>query len=278
MKIFISNDMEGLAGITSSHQEKEEISRFRKSLHEQLRWVLEGIQMSEANKEIEEITICDSHGKGTNLSFFELSQMDPRVSLVSGSPRDSYMMSTLDSSYDFVFFVGYHAGHGELSADLDHTFSGRTVQNITINGIVMNESTVNAAYAGELGVPVALIIGDSGLKKQLKRRNQLPWCEFVTTKISLTRNSAKFLPLRAIQEATHTSVQKILSLSTRYPLYQLEAPYRLKIEFKSSDMADQVSRAPYVTRPDGCTIELVLSSMREVENTISAYTGLAAMN
>ncbi len=31
----------------------------------------------------------------------------------------------------------------------------------------MNETTINAAYASELGVPVGLIIGESGLEEQL---------------------------------------------------------------------------------------------------------------
>jgi|GEM_PF-113332 len=277
MKIFISNDMEGLAGITSAKQQFEEIALFRQALHTQLSWVIEGVQQSEQNPKIEEITICDAHGEGTNLSFFELSQMDPRISLVSGSPRDSFMMSTLDSSYQLAIFVGYHAGHGEIAANLDHSFSGRTIENIYINNILMNEATVNAAYAGEWGVPVGLIIGDSGLQKQLAQREQLMWCEFVTTKISLSRTAAKFIPQKQVREETHTAVKKVLDSNKKPPLYQLEAPFRLRLEFKSTDMADQVSRAPHVIRQDGRNIELVLSSMREVENAISAFTVLAAL-
>ena len=35
----------------------------------------------------------------------------------------------------------------------------------------MNETTINAAYASELGVPVGLIIGESGLEEQLFKKN-----------------------------------------------------------------------------------------------------------
>lgn len=47
MKIFISVDMEGMAGITSPSQEREETVSFRRALHNQVRWIIEGIQASE---------------------------------------------------------------------------------------------------------------------------------------------------------------------------------------------------------------------------------------
>ena len=96
LKIYISVDMEGMAGITSPSQERDEVPSFRRALHNQVRWIIEGIHASSRNDEIGEITISDSHGSGTNLSYDELCQMDERISLVSGSPRRQYMMSCLD--------------------------------------------------------------------------------------------------------------------------------------------------------------------------------------
>ena len=87
LKIYISVDMEGMAGITSPSQERDEVPSFRRALHNQVRWIIEGIHASSRNDEIGEITISDSHGSGTNLSYDELCQMDERISLVSGSPR-----------------------------------------------------------------------------------------------------------------------------------------------------------------------------------------------
>ena len=92
LKIYISVDMEGMAGITSPSQERDEVPSFRRALHNQVRWIIEGIHASSRNEEIGEITISDSHGSGTNLSYDELCQMDERISLVSGSPRRQYMM------------------------------------------------------------------------------------------------------------------------------------------------------------------------------------------
>ena len=147
LKIYISVDMEGMAGITSPSQERDEVPSFRRALHNQVRWIIEGIHASSRNEEIGEITISDSHGSGTNLSYDELCQMDERISLVSGSPRRQYMMSCLDETYDVVFLAGYHAGPGEDFANMDHSFYGRVVSSLKINGAYMNESTTNAALA-----------------------------------------------------------------------------------------------------------------------------------
>ena len=59
---------------------------------------------------------------------------------------------------------------GRKNARLDGPhLLGASVQNVYINGKLMNEATINAAYAGIVNhVPVGLVIGDSGLEKQLK--------------------------------------------------------------------------------------------------------------
>ena len=43
LKIYISVDMEGMAGITSPSQERDEVPSFRRALHNQVRWIIEGI-------------------------------------------------------------------------------------------------------------------------------------------------------------------------------------------------------------------------------------------
>lgn len=52
LKIYISVDMEGMAGITSPSQERDEVPSFRRALHNQVRWIIEGIHASSRNEEI----------------------------------------------------------------------------------------------------------------------------------------------------------------------------------------------------------------------------------
>ncbi len=276
MKLFISVDMEGMAGITAPFQEKEEVPRFRQSLHNQIRWIIDGIHASSCNSQIEEITIADSHGSGTNLSYDELSAMDERISLVSGSPRKHFMMSCLDASYDVVFLAGYHAGPGEPSACMDHSFYGKVVSRMTINGSYMNETTANAALAGDYGVPVGLVIGDSGLRRQLIDQNMMPWVAYVTTKESLSRYAAKFVPQKQLRQNTMDAVKQVLESDlTAIPLYRIEHPVRLAFDFKSTAMADVTAQLPGVTRVTGTGIQVTCRDMTEAECAVSAITALA---
>ena len=80
MKLYISVDMEGLAGITHWKDETEERERFRKAMNQQVEWVLDGIAQSKRNAEITHIMIADSHGGGENLSYDLLSLADQRKS------------------------------------------------------------------------------------------------------------------------------------------------------------------------------------------------------
>lgn len=278
MKIYISNDMEGMAGITAPYQEKEEVVSFRRALHNQIRWIIDGIHASSKNDEVEEITISDSHGNGTHLSYDELSGMDQRISLVSGSPRKHFMMSCLDESYDVVFLSGYHAGPGEPFANMDHSYSGKTVAGLFINGRYMNESTTNAALAGDYGVPVGLVIGDSGLRHQLIDQEMMPWVEYVTTKESLSRYAAKFPPQKKLREDTITAVKRVLESDLKaIPLYKVNAPITLGFQFKSTAMAEMAAQLPFVQRVNGAEISLTCQNMTEVECSVSAITALAGL-
>ena len=276
MKLYISVDMEGLAGITNWKDETEDRERFRNAMNEQVEWVLEGISKSKHNKEITHIYIADSHGGGQNLSYDRLNDKDERVWLVSGSPRPQYMMPAMDDSFDMVFLVGYHAGAGEAASSMDHTYSGASVQNIYINGQLMNEGTINSAYAGIVHkVPVGLIIGDSGLERQMKGGGMMPWPEFVCTKQSLSRFSAVYKPKKLLKEETIAAVKKALDENERPQLYTLQAPYHCRMDLTNAAKCDQVQQMPGIHRTAGRTVEFESTSFTEIYDAIH---GIATMS
>ena len=271
MKLYISVDMEGLAGITNWKDETEDQVRFRKAMNEQVEWVLEGIAKSKRNKEITHIYIADSHGGGQNLSYDGLN--------VSGSPRPQYMMPAMDDSFDLAFFVGYHGGAGERASSMDHTYSGASVQNVYINGKLMNEATINAAYAGIVNhVPVGLVIGDSGLEKQLKGDGMMPWVEFVCTKQSLARFAAVYKPKQIIHDETIEAVKKVLDGDCKStPLYLFGAPYHCRMDLTNTAKCDYVQQMPGIHRTGGRTVEFESSSFTEIFNAIHGVANMARL-
>ncbi|GKS81385.1 peptidase [Ligilactobacillus pabuli] len=275
MKIYISTDIEGIAGIINFDMENQDSVIFRELYNQQIEWVLEGIQQSDKNDEIEEIVIADSHSKGTNLSYNRLTDFDDRVSLISGFPRPEYMMSTLDESFDQVFFVGYHAGIGKQAGNMDHGYSARAAYKIWINGQYQNETTINAAYAAEMGVPVTLVVGDSGLKEQLHDEKMFPQVKFVETKKSLSRYAAWSYPKKKVRADTIAAVKEVLSKSAQETeLLKYETPAELKMQLYTTAQADTIAQLPAVERLDGRTIQTHADSMHDTLNTILALVAL----
>ena len=277
MKIFMSVDMEGIAGIAHNSQELEEKDTFRKALHNQIKWIVEGIKKSKTNDIITEIVIADSHGKGLNLSYDLLSQFDDRISLISGSPRKQYMMSQLDNSFDIVFLVGYHAGPGEAMANMEHCFYGKVVHRLWVNNKYMNEATVNSIFSKDMNVPVGLVIGDSGLYRQLISNKMMPWVKYIVTKESLSRYAVKYKSQSNLKKETiETTINVLESNIKDIPLYEMNPPYNLKIEFHRTCMADVVDEIPNTIRENGDTVSILCNDSKTLLSAISALTRLAA--
>lgn len=255
MKLFISLDMEGLAGTYNWHQEEIERSTVRKLFYNEMECFLTTLLQHQDQAQIQEICIVDSHSGGDSLSY-QITELDERVNLISGSPRPHYMMSSIDESYDYAFLIGYHAGTGAHLACMDHTYSNRRIHKIWVNKIPMNESLLNAAYASYYRVPVAIISGDVSCRNELLQPNALPWVEFVTTKEALGKFAAKNYSWLLIKNRYKEAIDSFFTNAKKgqYKLYQFTTPITITIEFQSTSMADVVSMMPYSQRIDGRTV------------------------
>lgn len=274
-KVYISCDIEGLAGIADFEMETNDSADFRELYHKHLKWVIDGIQQSEVNDEIEEITISDSHSKGTNLSYLELSSYDNRISLISGFPRYNYMMSGLESNHDIVILLGYHGGIGEIRSSMDHGYSARVAYNLKINGEYTNETTINSAYATEVGVPVGLIIGDLALKKQLHDKLMFPNVPFVVTKEALGRYGIKNKTMCSLESEIIDSVKEAMNNSSEMVnQISFSMPATVELQCATTAQADRIEMLSHVKRIDGRTITFNGKTMESVINDIVAIVGL----
>lgn len=275
MKVYVSCDIEGLAGIANFDMEKEDSVRFLDVYHKHVEWLLKGIQQSDKNDEITEITISDSHSRGVNLSYRELSKMDSRVSLVSGFPRMDYMMSGLDSSYDVVIFLGYHAGIGKKYGSMDHGYSASVAYYLEINNEYMNETTINSAFASELGVPVGLIIGESGLQEQLSYDPILSKVLYVSTKESLGRYAIKNRPAEIVEKEIIDKTCQLFSKDVKQlPLYQIKLPANIMLQCATTAQADRIEMLSMIERVDGRRVKFECKTMKDAINDIVAIVGL----
>ena len=145
----------------------------------------------------------------------------------------------------------FRSRHGVLS----HTVSGFAFQALRINGIDTAEATLYGAYAGSLGVPVALLTGDDQLEAQCL--GLFPGAVMVQVKTALGQRSARALSpelARArIRDGAKTAVRGLGGCTP----YVIPRPCRLEADLASVAMADLCGSIPGAERigPRGVAFE-----------------------
>src|SRR5215831_16507820 len=155
MKVFVSSDMEGTAGVVDWDQcvgEGPEAAAGRKLLLDEVNAAI-GCSLAGGATEI---VVNDSHANMRNLPP---GQLLGGASYISGSHKPLYMMQGLDGSFDAILFISYHGSVG-APAGLSHTYNPRAVMEARIDGTVTGEAGINALVAAHYRVPVVMISGD----------------------------------------------------------------------------------------------------------------------
>lgn len=242
MKVFISADMEGTAGVTDWDQvlpQHPDYSRFRRLMTEEVNASVLGALEAGAK----EIVVNDSHNTMRNLLIEELH---PQVQLISGSPKPHGMMQGIDNSFDAVFFTGYHAAAGTQNGVLDHTYRGTTVRQIKLGNLVVGEAGFNAALAGHFKVPVALVTGDATAVAQAKKL--LTQVEAVAVKEPIGRMAARsYQPVEARRRIKDGATRALKRARDLKPLI-LPRPVMVELDWVTSAMADQCMLIPGMSR------------------------------
>lgn len=164
LNVFISVDMEGLAGVVSASDVQrtgQDYAHFRSIMAAEANAAVDGAFRAGATH----VLVRDSHGSKQNLLPAELDQRARLLRGASSGPKN--MMEGIDSTFDAVVFIGYHAKAGTPNAILEHTSSGNVVD-FSINGVSLPEGGYNALVAGLYGVPVVFVSGDRAVVEQLR--------------------------------------------------------------------------------------------------------------
>ena len=156
-RYMIRCDIEGVTGVTSYDEAepgKPDYAYGRTMFLADLRACLRGLRAGGA----EELVIYDEHYYGRNIRMDEVGG-DTRV--IRGKPpyRPEWP-GGLDASFAGVVLLGFHAKAGTPGALLPHSYE-LDIRDLRLNGISVGEIGMEAAVAGDCGVPVLLVVGDS---------------------------------------------------------------------------------------------------------------------
>ncbi len=272
MKIFISADMEGVAGVVhGEHTSRngKEHERARKLMTYEVNAAIEGV--FEANKAT--VVVNDSHGTMRNIIPEELNE---EAELITGTPKPLSMMQGIDSSFDAALFVGYHAKRGSFSGVLEHTYSGRVINDVLINGKSLGETGINAALAGYFKVPVILVTGDSVVAEEA--RSLLGTVETVAVKEGVGRFAARCLsPTKARLLIKESATRAVKGINVFKP-FRIEAPIRLEVAFVHTGMIEMAELLPGAKRINGRKVSFVSDDYGEVFKALRVMITLAGTN
>lgn len=155
-KYMIRCDIEGVSGVVSYEQadpSRPEFGFGKRMFMADLLALIEGLNAGGAD----EIVVYDEHFHGRNI---DIDLLPENASAICGKPpyRPDWA-GGLDESFAGLILLGFHSmrGTGEL---LHHSYEP-DIKAIYINGTTVGEIGVEAAIAGDWGVPLLLVTADS---------------------------------------------------------------------------------------------------------------------
>ena len=214
MKIYIFADLEGISGISGdAYVNGEFAAAGRRQLVEEINICAAACFDAGASG----VIVRDGHGCGVN---FAASQLDDRVDLVQGVTPGVRFAGISGSSG--LILLGYHAMAGTPGAVLEHTYSSKTIMNLYLNGRVTGEIGMDAAIAGEYGVPVILVSGDD--KACREAAEWIPGVKTCCVKEGFGCNSGLLYSRRRSAELLRAGVLDAVRRVTEFKPVRVEYP------------------------------------------------------
>lgn len=238
LKVLLLYDMEGISEATNvkhTSYDSPEYRAARASLTADVNAAIAGLNAAG----VAEVLVVDGHGSGNALEpdVLEDTLLAPAKVIARDAPFDIYMDS-YDHSIDAIVAVAMHAGAGNRTGFLSHTYSGVAAE-YRVNGVPFNETMILAMGAARLKIPVVAVSGDDQLEKELARN--LPWVQYAAVKHAVDRSKAEPLTRAEIDRRITAAVKVGIEQLASARLPEFAGPYRFAVTFR--DEAEATSAA-----------------------------------
>ena len=244
MKVYISVDMEGIAGVSHPDPTDRKDSGYRAAVD---------LMVGEANAAIEgalaggatEILVNDSHGGMFNLRPIDLN---PAARVLQGQKAWSMVAGAgPNAGFGVALFVGYHARAGHPRGTIAHTYSGRPTAS-RLNGRLVGETGLNASVLGQWGIPVGMVAGDDALAEEVAE--WLPHAERVVVKEAAGGNAAASLHPSVARDLIRAGAERAVQRAIKGELEPLTMtpPIVVEVEYRNAIAADYAAIVPGAER------------------------------
>lgn len=270
MRVLISVDMEGVAGVVapddirSGHAEYE---RSRGYMTDEASAAVRGVL---AVDEKASIIVCDAHAQFRNILP---ERLDRRCTLLRGLPRRHSMMTGIDEEVDAACLIGYHGQAGTSDSVLAHTISGATVAAVRINGLELGELGLNAALAAHYGAATVLATGDDTLIREAEL--VVPGITTVEVKRAFGSQAAQSLhPAEACARIEASAQRALRNPPALWPVF--EGTVDLEVDMHKPGMTEPARLIPGVQSRGPRTLGITADNIATAYDLIEVFTILAA--
>jgi D-amino peptidase len=256
VRVYISVDMEGIAGVNHPHPTDPADRRYPVSVD---------LMVGETNAAIEgalaagatDILVNDSHWNMYNLLPADL---DPAARVLQGQKAWSMVAGARpgddgEASFDVALFVGYHTRAGHPTGTIAHTYSGAPVET-RLDGRPTGEYGMNALVLGAWGIPVGMVAGDGALAEEVEE--WLPWTERVVVKTIDGGRSAISAHPSVARERVRDGAERAVRRAAAGELRRLEVdpPIVMEVDFAKGVIADYAALMPGAERVGDRTVRI----------------------
>ncbi|MGY6160352.1 M55 family metallopeptidase [Paraburkholderia strydomiana] len=275
MKVLISADIEGIAGVFHPEQTRAGNGEYEAAR----RWMT-----LEANAAIEgafaggatQVWINDSHGGFRNLLP---DLLDPRAQVVLGKPRTLGMMAGLEYGAALVFMIGYHA-MSQTRGILAHTINSFAFARVSLNGEEVGEAGLYGALAEEYGAQVALLSGDDVFADETAPR--FPGARFVVTKSATGHASGVTQSPASARAAIESAAREVVQqhFANGHPPQATRGaakPVECELRVQTSALADLFCQWPTITRVDAVTLRFGAESAEHAVRMLNCLSAMSFM-
>lgn len=257
MKLFISADIEGTAGIVNwseTEYGKEGYEAFRRQMTREVSAVCEAAFAVDPNAQI---VIKDAHDSARNIIAEDLPA---GVKLFRGWAKHPFcMMYGLDESFDGVVLTGYHSAAGMNTNPLAHTMNTK-VYKVTLNGEICPEAMINSLTASSLGVPVLALTGDRGLCEWMRKR--CPDVETAAVNEGTGAGAMSMHPADAVKLIRATAEHALKKQSR--PLFPMPKHFCMEVSYVQHFNAYSASFYPGAVQTDEKTVRFEADNWMDV--------------
>lgn len=250
MRYLILSDIEGVTGVTT-YPQAEHSEMGRRMLMHDLNAVIDGIRDAGAH----EIVVYDMHTDGRNV---DMELLRPDVPVVMGKPILGEVYKGLGKDFDGLFMVGLHAMSRVPGALLAHSYL-LDYAAIRINGTLVGEIGVEAALAGEQGIPLVFVSGDDRGCQEAEAL--LPGVVTASVKQSLDGTQALCYAANATERTLREAACRAARLQAPPAPYAPALPVTIEIDFVPGERLDTMRRLHPEIFASGTTARVVGDTM-----------------